>query len=43
MGGLLSIVLLFGTFTVAEAGAPTEQMRQTFNNLVADFRECGSE
>lgn len=37
MGGLLSIVLLFGTFTVAEAGAPTEQMRQTFNSLVAIF------
>jgi phospholipid transport system substrate-binding protein len=37
MGGLLSIVLLCGTLTVAEAGAPTEQMRQTFNNLLAIF------
>jgi phospholipid transport system substrate-binding protein len=37
MGGLLSIVLLCGTFTVAEAGAPTEQMHQTFNNLIAIF------
>jgi phospholipid transport system substrate-binding protein len=37
MGGLFSIVLLFGTCTVAEAGAPMEQMRQTFNNLVAVF------
>jgi phospholipid transport system substrate-binding protein len=35
LGGILSIVLLFGTITVAEAGAPMEQMRQTVNELIA--------
>ena len=37
VGGLLSIVLLFGAIAVVEAGAPTEQMRQTINDLVAIF------
>lgn len=37
IGGLLSIVLLFGTLAGAEAGAPTEQMRQTVDALVAIF------
>ena len=36
-GCLLSLVLLFGTVVVATAGAPTEQMRQTVNELVAIF------
>jgi len=34
---LLSFVLLFGTVVVAAAGEPTEQMRQTVNELVAIF------
>jgi len=37
VGGFLSIVLLFGVIAVVEAGAPTEQMRQTVNDLVAIF------
>ena len=37
VGGFLSIVLLFGAIAVVEAGAPTEQMRQTVNDLVAIF------
>ena len=37
MGGLLSIVLLYGTLTVADAGAPTEQVRQTVHDLSAIF------
>ena len=37
VGALLSVVLLCGTIVVAEAGAPTEQMRQTVNDLVAIF------
>jgi|SRR5262245_32771272 phospholipid transport system substrate-binding protein len=39
VGDLLSIVLLCGTIVVAEAGAPTEQMRQTVNDLVAIFED----
>ena len=39
VGGLLSIVLLFGTLAVAEAGAPTEQMRHTVNDLIAIFAD----
>jgi phospholipid transport system substrate-binding protein len=37
VGGFLSIVLLFGALAVVEAGAPTEQMRQTIDDLVAIF------
>jgi hypothetical protein len=36
--GLLSIVLLCSTMAVAEAGTPTEQVRQTVNDLVPFLR-----
>ena len=38
-GAIVSIALLFSTLSVAEAGAPMEQMRQTLDAMVAIFED----